>query len=448
MNSKVHPLVVFIVIVLTVLAIGVWAWSGGRVKQISGPSELVIDPAGHLFVQMQNYLLEHDTDGRFVERHDLSELGVERVLGAIRFFSNGDILLRRGVDSRSLLDNIRAYMRLSNEKPLRSDSQEAGIFRCNLRTDSCRPFGSEPIDFTATFGLYIDWTTDEVYISDTTRHVLRKYSATGESLGAATDGFYFPNELLVHDGRLYVANTNHHHIRIVEPATGSFGTEIDSADVIPAEANRSAHNWPSHLARVGDEWWVNNMRTTMDEGGIYIFDNDWGFRRKVDLPSGADPISLTAFGAEVLISDWNNDRVHRVARSGQLLGDFVSPGLQDLVAESVTIRRQYQAYAYLAIAAFFLVIVVLLTKGIVSESSAKTAAQARSDKTPAVFPDELVWIEPDPKVVRKIKLATRLGGFCVIAIIPLLAFMMFAFDNRLVLTAMVVPSLGSLSSLY
>lgn len=442
MNSKVHPLFALLVIVLVVIAIGVGVWGSGQAKQFGGPAQLVTDPAGHLYVQMQNVLLEHDADGRFVRRHDLSELGVDTVLGAIGFFSNGDILLRRGADSRTLLDNIRAYMRLSNQKSLRSDMPKTGIYRCDLRTHACLPFGPELIDFNAAFGIFIDIRSDDVYISDTTRHILRKYSAAGESLGVSVDGFRFPNQLLIRDGRLYVADTNHHRVRIVEPGTATFGTELSSVDVVPIEAKRSEQTWPTHIARIGDEWWVNSMRASMAEGGIYIFDDDWVFRRKVDLPASADPIAIKPFGGAVLISDWNNDRIHRVATSGRLLGDFESPGLQGMVAESISLRWQYQSYTILAVIVFFLLIVALLIKGVTASSSGEPREKAKRQTKPAELPDTMIWIKPDAKFIRKIATSTRIAGFCLIALIPLLAYMIVATDNNLLIFKLVPPIIG------
>ena len=96
MNSKVHPLVVVLVILFAFLAIGVWIWGTGEAKKIGGPAELRTDPDGHLYIQIQNQLLEHEADGVFLDRHDLDKLGVESILLSIPFFSDGDILLRRG----------------------------------------------------------------------------------------------------------------------------------------------------------------------------------------------------------------------------------------------------------------------------------------------------------------------------------------------------------------
>jgi len=107
----------------------------------------------------------------------------------------------------------------------------------------------------------------------------------------------------------------------------------------------------------------------MNEGGIYIFDDNWRYDRKVTLPPRADPISLISFRDEVLISDWNNDRIHRISSGGEPLKDFASPGLDQVVAESRTARRQLEMYSYGGIALFFLVVVGLFVRGLATSMS-------------------------------------------------------------------------------
>jgi hypothetical protein len=323
-----------------------------------------MDPRGHLYVQIQNQLLEHDTEGVFLTRHDLGELGVEIVLGTVAFFSNGDILVRRGPDPRALFDNVRAYQRRTNTKSLVPETADAGLSRCRLETLSCERFGSKGIDFKAAHSIFIDWRNDEVYIADTTRHVLRKYSATGEPIAGPVRGFNFPNQGLMHEGQLLVADTNHHQVRIVDPRTQSFGETLDAIDVVPGTASKSRQTWPSHFARVGDEWWVNNMRTGMNEGGIYVFDDNWRYDRKINLQAGADPISLLSFRGEVLISDWDNDRIHRISSRGEPLKDFASSGLEQVLAESLATRRKFDMYSYAGVALFAIVIAGLSVWGL------------------------------------------------------------------------------------
>ena len=198
MNSEVHPIVAALVLALTASAIAIWMWASGEAASIGGPAELRTDPAGHHYVQIQNSLIEHDADGNYIKTHDLTDLGVELFLGSYAFFSNGDILLRRGPDPRSFGDNLRAWQRKTNRKPTTPESPESGLYRCNLESKSCQRFGVGGFDTKAAFGVFIDWRTDDVFVSDTTRHVLRKFSASGDQIAGPVEGFKFPNQLLVY----------------------------------------------------------------------------------------------------------------------------------------------------------------------------------------------------------------------------------------------------------
>ena len=364
MNSDVHPAIVALVLMLTAIAIAVWMWGSDLATSIGGPAELRSDPRGHHFIQIQNYLVEHDADGDYVETHDLAAIDVELLLGTYAFFSNGDVLLRRGPDPRTFGDNVRAFQRKTNERSITPETLDSGLFRCNLELASCERFGERGIDFKAAHGIFIDWRSDEVYITDTTRHLLRKYSADGTELTNPVGGFKFPNQLLMHDDKLLVVNTNHHSIDMLSPRDSSFGDRIEKIDVVPALAKSHGQDWPSHFARVGSQWWVNNMQNGMNRGGLYIFDETWQFDRKVDLPADADPISILSLSDEVWVSDWNNDRVRRVTTAGNALPDLESAGLDAILTASRLERRKYQMISYSGIALIVFVLLGLMVRAL------------------------------------------------------------------------------------
>jgi hypothetical protein len=363
MDSNVHPLIVALVLLLTGVAVGTWMWGSGAAANIGGPAELKTGPNGHHYVQVRNYLIEHDESGRFLKTHSLGRIDVEVFLGSFGFFSNGDVLLRRGPDTRSFADNIRAYGRQENKQSLNPETLDSGLFRCDLEAETCKRFG-QGIDFKAAHGIYIDWQTNDVYISDTTRHVLRKYSEDGSSAAGPASGFRFPNQLMLHDDQLLVIDTNNHVVRGVDPGNGSFGNETDRMDVVPREARTDGRRWPSHFARVNDTWWLNIMRTDMNEGEIYIFDDDWQFVRALGLPREADPIALITVGDEVWISDWNNDSVRRYTVAGEPLSDLESAGLEQITADSREKRLGYRMTSYAGIALFLLVLAGLGVRGL------------------------------------------------------------------------------------
>jgi hypothetical protein len=446
MNSNVHPLVVALVLILTGIAVATWMWGSGAAANIGGPSELKIDPGGHAYVQIQDKLVEHDAKGQYLKTHRLCDMGVDLFLGSFDFFSNGDILMRRGPDPRSTRDNFRAFQRKTNERSIEPETPDSGLFRCELETKVCTRFGQNGIDFKAAHGIFIDRRTDEVYISDTTRHLLRKYSSDGVALAGPISGFKFPNQILIFDEKLYVADTNHHEVRVVDPLTGSFGTDLDRKNVTPELATAARQTWPSHFVRVGDGWWLNNMRTGMNQGGIYIFDDHWRLVRKLDLPDDADPIALLAFGDEVWISDWYNDKVRRFSKAGEPLADLDSAGLDDILAHARTERWKYEATSYSGIALILLVLGGLAVRGLAVGMSKDSVKSTRNDRSSKIQPsDSVLYLEPDDKMLGRMTLAVRIFVLLLVVLAGLIGYLILFYPKPEVGFAFVLPGIGLLS---
>ena len=444
MNSEVHPVVAGLVLLATVVAIALWAWASGVAASLGGPAGLQSSPAGHHYIEIQNYLVEHDADGNYLRTHDLDKIDVDVILGGYAFFANGDILLRRGPDPRSFFDNIRAYQRKTNRNSIVPDESGSGLFRCNLKTSECSRFGAEGIDFKGAFGVFVDWETDEVYVSDTTRHLLRKYSSEGKELAAPVGGFKFPNQLMLNDGQLLVADTNNHVIRILEPQSSGFADIKDSKSVIPAAASAARQRWPSHFARIGDEWWVNNMRTGMNEGGIYVFDDEWQFLRRVELPANADPISLLAVGDGVWVSDWNNDVIRRFSTDGKPLSDLESAGLEQILTRARMERRSYTMISY---GGFVLVVVLLLALMVRAFAvGMNKGPEPKTTDDDALAANDLgapLRLEPDQKLRRRMTLLLRFIIALTVVTIGLFFYLFSSCDKPEV----ILPLVGAMAGL-
>ena len=446
MNSEVHPVVAGLVIFMTVIAIALWAWASGVAASLGGPAGLVTSPGGHHFIEIQNYLVEHDEEGAYVKTHDLRAIDVELVLGGFAFFSNGDVLLRRGTDPRSFLDNVRAYRRETNLNSIVPNDSASGLFRCNLASSDCSRFGDEGIDFKAAFSVFIDWETDEVYISDTTRHLLRKYSSNGVELAPAVGGFQFPNQLMLHDGYVLVADTNNHVISRLESRSSNFAELVDSRSVVPGAAKIARQTWPSHFARVGDQWWVNNMQTGMNLGGIYVFDGEWNFKRPVELPPEADPISLLPVGDEVWVSDWNNDVVRRFSATGEPLPALESAGLEKILAEARRERLTYTLLSYAGVALVVMMLLALMVRafalGMNKDGGLKSvegdAVASRHGAAP-------LRLEPDEKLHKRMTMVLRFILFLTLVGVVTLAYLSRSFENPDALLPLVLAIAGMLA---
>jgi len=135
---------------------------------------------------------------------------------------------------------------------------------------------------------------------------------------------------------------------------------------------------------------------------------------------------LLAFGNEVLVSDWNNDRIHRLSVTGEPLADFESAGLEQILADSRKARGQFELIAYSGVALLALVLGSLLARALAVSVSpqaatgvtAETAEQASISDTP-------ILLEPDAVAIQKLAKAIRLSGWLVVvggAIIGLIAY--------------------------
>ena len=71
MNSDVHPVVVSIVLLLKCEAVGLWMWCTWVEASYGGTAEMAVATDGQRFVQIQNYLVEHNSDNAYVRTHDL-----------------------------------------------------------------------------------------------------------------------------------------------------------------------------------------------------------------------------------------------------------------------------------------------------------------------------------------------------------------------------------------
>lgn len=408
LNAKLHPALATAVLVLAAVAIAVKIWGDGRALDVGGPAQMLRAPSGQLYVQVGSRLLQHDSQGGFVQEIDLADLGVTRVIGGFAFYPNGDLLLRRGSDPRSLLDNLRAYGRMKNRRSIFEAEAGSGLARCNLQQLQCVPFGTAPIDFRSTFHAYIEPQGGTVWFSDTPRHTLRRFSSDGEQLASLETGVRFPNQLLVDDGRLLVADTNNHRLAAFDVSGPGFAETVSGMDVIPGEAASRGETWPTHFARVGEHWWVNNMRSNMRNGGIYVFDDEWRFIERLPLPKDADPIAILPFDSGALISDWDNLRVYRLDAGGGRLADFSSAGLEVVLRDAREQRRFYALVSWLGIGLFVLVLAGLMLRGIL-EPAAKRAARSATATATTRPPDDWVWFRPDPTLVRKAERGARVA---------------------------------------
>lgn len=185
------------------------------------------------------------------------------------------------------------------------------------------------------------------------------------------------------------------------------------------------------------------MQTGMDRGGIYVFDSDWKYLRRVELPQDADPISILAVGDTVWVSDWTNDVVRRFSTRGQPLANLESDGLKKVLTLSRQERRKYIMLSYSGIAAFLAILFGLMVRAFalsmnkdpVRKSAEDNAADTGTDTVP-------LHLEPDAKVRKRMTTAIRLVTVLSLLIIIPLIFMFGILDHPELVSKLIGPIAG------
>ncbi len=386
---------------------------------MGGPDQMQFDPDGNVYIHISDSLYKLSPSLELLDKYTLAELGIYDLVGDFSFFTNGDMLVRLGNFEPGILESIVRYQRIADTQPPVTDRDNEGLYRCNLSLKQCSPFGSTRVDFDSAFHLSIDTTSDTVYLSDTGRHKLRKYDAAGNELATKDNGYKFPNQNMLYNGMLLVVDTNHHAIQVADTTTENYGKILDTHSIL----NSSLKNdiWPYSLARVGNQWWVNNMGNNMSHGTVAIYNDAWEFVKTVDLPEGADPIDFAVLHNKVLITDLDNLRIYQVDFDGHLLSDPLPAEIPSKLAQ---LKQDRFHYKYMSYGITLLFVAFLLGGFIVA------IRQARSQRDPAdkdtdeslhinINDPQINWIQPNKEKMRLLKLAMAIPLLPVL-FIPLL----------------------------
>jgi len=436
MDNEIKPLHAAAIIVFFIILISSYVWINGKAVEINGPNAIYKNHKNHLFVRLQTDLLEFNDAGQFIKQIDLKKFGVEHMLGDILFTPNNEIILRRGKDNRTLLQNIRAYLRLADTTSTTPDNDSSGLFKCNLQTYSCHRFTQDIIDFSSAYHLEFDSYDNGIFLSDASRHRILKFDDQGKQLFEYSENLKYPNQIQLVDNQLYVANTNHHNITELNIKQNEIIFN-DKFNVVPAIASERREKLPATLQHVNDNWWVINMKNSMSHGGIYLFGADWKLINRLNTKAGADPVDIIQWhDDEVLVTDPSNFTLYRFSANGSALSDFLPLELKTKLTALKTQHENFTLLSYLPITIFILAISAGLYIGIRQELKARAQQKQLADTDSIDTPDsnELKWLSIDTKYIRKIR---RLAMLAPILIIFSMAPMAFLYDHTKLFNALI-----------
>lgn len=333
---------------------------------VDRPSFIRVAPDNTLSLLIGNSLYFIDERGTAQNVFDLDDYGLN-IRGDYDFFSNGDLLIYSSHEQTSFSENLLTFIRIkeSRQKPA---SGKDGLYRCSKNLTGCQLFTDALPAFYTTFRVFIDRASDTVYIADTPRFTLYKLNSQGALLARNDSKLHFPNQILLHEDKLYIANTNYNAIKIVRSETESFGEKISSHKAIISDSG--SYLWPSEIIRTPDSWWLGIADSNMDYANIQRFDDDW---EKQDVPllkdPDADARSLVLFGDQVWVTDWSNLKIYRFDLSGNRLADFTNDEIHQVFTQSNQLIKKYQTLSNNGLIAFFIIFSIGIVAAFVLEKN-------------------------------------------------------------------------------
>lgn len=423
MDQELKPLTVIILLLFFGSLLAGKFWAGGKALDVPRLTHLARHPDGRLFALAGDSLFAWRHPGGPAEAISLNQFGAHTAVGDLAFFSNGDLLLRRGPYQPSLLENLFRFNRLTPPGPETSPIAEHGLARCRVETRDCQPFGDTRYRLNSVFHLAVEPDTDRVILADTDRHRLILLSPDGTELDRLEGEFRFPNHVLFHAGTLYVADTNHHRIARVAIGDGGFGAVQTLFRTNPTAVILEQRTWPSAMLPVDREWWVINNDNDMGDGFIHRFNSEGELLGKISLPDKTEPSCLLNLGRGVLIADYDSQRLLYAVGDNSPASEVKIPGL-DVILK----KRQEDQTHYERIDAGFTWAFALSLLGGFFYALRGTKFQLRTPppSSPAASPSEssiraddprIQWLERTPWV-RRLKWLLPCCSACCCSIWP------------------------------
>ncbi len=349
-----------IIVSCIVCILGLYLWAGSQRAGLHGYGFMRIND-GELVVNFDRSWVWLSQTGR--ERRTL-ELESEnlRPVGDFDFFSNGDLLIYHRQAPLSVWQNLKAFLRLRQAPVASSVGREGqradGFYRCRLSALGCEALSDANILPARSFRVVIDRATDTIYLADTSDHSVYKLNADGEVLASRHEGFKFPNQLLLRDGKLWLADTNHHRVVELDTHTKHFARELSNRKVTLDHQYR----WPLQLAKAPQGLWVLMGDSSVANGRLAFVDRDNDLTQplapEVLRSAGLnDPLAIKYWQGELWINDFTQPTLVRLNPASGDVRTIESPRLQALEQVYTRKANDYRRLETLAIGLFVLVMV-------------------------------------------------------------------------------------------
>ena len=398
-SKELRQFILIVVVLLVAAGVYVSIWAGNRANEIRGPTEMILDAQGSLWISVNRDLYRISRSGDIIRTIE----------------SGGEQILERGIQALVLDESGNVWVGYGKDAKIHRYDPRLGHLIKEYSASPPSP-GEFPSD---VFKFVVDPQSNGLFVADTRNHHIRYYDASGTyqrrfgEQGEDPDQFHFPNGIRFGpDGLLYISDTNNHRIGVFD-RSGVHRFSISATEDKPS----SEMEWPTQFAFTPDgSILVINKGPGLIGGEIAKLDPKTGLIETMDLPFGTDPMNILVTGDEFWVSDEAQMQILRYTLAGERLDNFEAGQLRDLLDE-LEFQRSYfesrMATSQLGLVLLLLLLLVLL----VIERRQKAKEIDLQD--PLAGHMEL---RPLPTKVFSLRKKLKFAGYLIASIVGLMLF--------------------------
>ncbi|TVR98613.1 MAG: hypothetical protein EA418_01115 [Wenzhouxiangellaceae bacterium] len=376
------------------------------------PDRFGVDHQGQPLVRVGAQWLEASGEGGI----DLRPLGIDRYQGMVLPLPSGEWLVNLGGQQLTHRQRLRRFIRLAP-----GQGGESSLVRCQADLGNCRPWGNNELAMDDDFAL-VALSQSRFVLADTSRHRVFLLDGEGRELDRM-GGVQFPNDLLAHEGAVYVVDTNGGRVLRLQPSSTALGEPETVLRLSGHDAFRG-RPMPIRLARSQSDWWLIATNMAMANGRLYRIDMDWQNPSRIDKPELDDLVAVSASDEGLLLAGFRGDHLWQFEPEQALLTALEHSGLSGYLASLDQETSQLKWRTGFQVAVLLALALVFLTIGLL-RSTAPLPAPAPIDNLAQRISSGPLWFAYKPEMLRMLEAGAWIALFLFV-LMSLLSIMLGA----------------------
>lgn len=317
--------------------------------------------------------------------------------------------------------NISDMQILDGNRVLLARRDKSRIDECDFTVYQCKPF-TKSLAKKARGNFKFTYVKSQqlIYIANTTGHRVIVYdlvSETAEVVSSKND-LRYPNDIYYADGKLYIADTNHHRMAIFL-AQGQEKLKLDKS--FRVENKLTSNTWPVSFVKMPDNtYWILIANDLLAKRKLVVFSKSGKAIKKITLPDNSVPSYITLAGNRIILSSEESSAIYSIDPVTYKVEHFGDESVTEKLKQNQAEREKYTLYSlgFLVLLGVAILGIIFLVVQIIQNQKKQASNNKSTQEAPIKRPiyKGIVWIERDPKLMLLIKIINWLSLIMVIII--------------------------------